>query len=104
MNRWLSMTRRIASSVSLRISAYCALRSSSGTVMVVRAGLAFIEFVSSGSGSRRAAGSTVHPALVLEPLLHRHLAPRPRGSPPHDGARRHVAGDHRARGDQAVLS
>src|SRR5258707_5529679 len=113
MKRWLSMTRRTASSTSLRISAYCALRSSSGTVMAVFAGGAAFAgvavFVGAGHmvrspwmvQTRRTLG--VHPALVLEPLFLGDRLPRLGRRAPDDGARAHVAGHHRAGGDQAIL-
>src|SRR5262245_1818055 len=110
MKRVLSMTRRTASSRSSRMSAYWALRSSSDTVIAARVGMALMVFLPgdgrpmgspSGRPSRaRAAaapvrartaaamvhgtGSPVHPALVLEPLLDRHVAPHLRGRAHHD--------------------
>src|SRR5689334_17426193 len=102
MKRWLSMTRRTASSTSLRISAYCALRSSSGTVMAVFTGTAHMVRSPSVVLAGRRLG--VGPALVLEPLVFGDRLPRLGRRAPHDGTRADVAGHHRPGRDQAVLA
>src|SRR5438552_6729468 len=100
MKRAPSSARCTAASISCLMSAYWALRSSSGTVMA-----AFTVSAATVSSSRcRIPISCVAPTLVLEPLLDRHLAPRLRRRAHHDGAGRYVAGHHRPGGDQAVLA
>src|SRR5690349_14921397 len=99
MKRVLSITRRTASSTSLRMAAYWALRSSSGTVIWAFVGIALI-----GVLSWRLDALRVDPALVLEPLFDRRLTPWLRGSAEHHRARRDVARHHRPRCDQAVLA
>src|SRR5258706_4743675 len=92
MKRALSSTRWTASSMSRLMSAYWARRSRSGTCIADLTGIAFM------------MSSVVDPALVLEPLLHRDLAPRLGPASSHDGAGRDVAGHHRAGRHQTVLA
>src|SRR6266545_1287494 len=84
------------------MSAYWALRSSSGTFIAVLTVIAPMGSLLSGCLANSSLG--VGPALILEQLLDRHGPPGSGGGTPHDGARRDVAGHHRARGHQAVLA
>src|SRR4029079_4711241 len=96
MNRVLSMTRRTASSISVFRSTYCAFRSSSGTLIVALVVMLMVD------PSPR--GLRVHPALVLEQLLHRYVAPDARGRAEDDLLRRHVGGHDRSGRDERVLA
>src|ERR1043165_4111251 len=98
MKRVLSMTRRTASSISVFRSWYCAFRSSSGTLMVALVVMLMVD----PSFFRRSL--RVHPALVLEQLLHRHVAPDARGRSEDDLPRRDVGGHDRPGRDECILA
>src|SRR6516164_3346502 len=100
MKRWLSITRRTASSTSLRMAAYWALRSSSGTRIAMLVGV----LMGAISSCRRAVerGLGIGPALLIEQLLLGNRFPGARRRAHHDGAGLDVTGDHRAGGDQRV--
>src|SRR5690348_8276529 len=98
MKRVLSMTERTALSMSVRMSAYWALRSSRGTVIAARVGMAHMVL------SPWAKGLRVHPALLFEQLFRGHVAPDARRRAHHDLARRDVLRHDRPGRDERVLA